>query len=703
VRSLRNTKERKEIAEFLRDTKPIQSLENGWRWVDTQRQAYKKGKLSEERINLLNGIGFEWERRVGWDKRFEQLKRYKKDHGDCNVPRKYKANPQLGEWVHEQRKLYKNGKLPKERIESLQGIGFSWERHKIVGWDERFDQLEAYKKKHGHCRVPAKYTANPPLGIWVDTQRQAYKEQGGRKISKDRINRLKSIGFSWTGRVRRSANEDIVVVSDVEEEESSPSDLSEDEDDETKDTLTSTTATIRRRYGRVRSHHGVEIVTKKKNSTYDDVGEDEGDDDFGGGSYNIVDDNAVRAMRKSGNKKRKKRLLNLDCFNPAYQSSNERQGGNQRVGGGIISQVNGTNIPAMADDEQAQSEGPVEEEEFANDGSSFHMEDDDDNPGHLNLADQDMGTDDNSTEEVATERGNSNKKRARAASIYNSPPSTSTNSEAGRHISYAQISKGSTLQSNKPSWGASLQQKMANAKGKGLGLTLLGSPTGSNVNRMRVGMTGSRLRGRKGTQPSVNEEGANIRVMMAEKKADLAEERASEAENNMSMLSSRLMEVEERHKKEMAKLKKSHEEELRQKTLEVEAKQSFLDRMKSVFSRYMKQYEEKLGKAKRNHLSEVSALKVRHEVEMSKLQKDFDAARAKIPKAVSHSSRVKRKSTISLGTDTADHEVVYTHAQVVSSKKPRRSPREEETTQFVRREIRGPTQFVTIPREVYEP
>jgi len=123
---LRNTKERKEIAEFLRDTKPIQSLENGWRWVDTQRQAYKKGKLSEERINLLNGIGFEWERRVGWDKRFEQLKRYKKDHGDCNVPRKYKANPQLGEWVHEQRKLYKNGKLSKERINLLKGIGFKW-------------------------------------------------------------------------------------------------------------------------------------------------------------------------------------------------------------------------------------------------------------------------------------------------------------------------------------------------------------------------------------------------------------------------------------------------------------------------------------------------------------------------------------------------------------------------------------------------
>ena len=78
---------------------------------------------------------------------------------------------------------------------------------------------------------------------------------------------------------------------------------------------------------------------------------------------------------------------------------------------------------------------------------------------------------------------------------------------------------------------------------------------------------------------------------------------------------------------------------------------------------------------------------------MSKLQKELDAARAKLPKAVSHSSRVKRKSTRSLGTDmAADHEVVYT--QVVACKKPRRSPRpEEEPTQLIttRREIRGPT------------
>ncbi len=35
------------------------------RWVSKQRSALKKGTLSEEKIRLLNSIGFEWELVVG--------------------------------------------------------------------------------------------------------------------------------------------------------------------------------------------------------------------------------------------------------------------------------------------------------------------------------------------------------------------------------------------------------------------------------------------------------------------------------------------------------------------------------------------------------------------------------------------------------------------------------------------------------------
>uniref|UniRef100_A0A6U2PM57 Helicase-associated domain-containing protein n=1 Tax=Leptocylindrus danicus TaxID=163516 RepID=A0A6U2PM57_9STRA len=67
-----------------------------------------------------------------WLKKFQELKAYKDKFGDCLVPQKYDANPQLGEWVNRQRKHYqqmKNGKyspMNKERIKKLENIDFAW-------------------------------------------------------------------------------------------------------------------------------------------------------------------------------------------------------------------------------------------------------------------------------------------------------------------------------------------------------------------------------------------------------------------------------------------------------------------------------------------------------------------------------------------------------------------------------------------------
>ncbi len=42
-----------------------------------------------------------------WEKRYNELKEYKKQNGDTNVPRRYEPNPQLGVWVSNQRQYYK--------------------------------------------------------------------------------------------------------------------------------------------------------------------------------------------------------------------------------------------------------------------------------------------------------------------------------------------------------------------------------------------------------------------------------------------------------------------------------------------------------------------------------------------------------------------------------------------------------------------
>ena len=68
-----------------------------------------------------------------WKQRLKELKAYKKEHGDCLVPRKYKQNAKLGNWVFNQRREYKKwlkgvyAKITQERIDQLNEIDFVWD------------------------------------------------------------------------------------------------------------------------------------------------------------------------------------------------------------------------------------------------------------------------------------------------------------------------------------------------------------------------------------------------------------------------------------------------------------------------------------------------------------------------------------------------------------------------------------------------
>jgi biopolymer transport protein ExbB/TolQ len=56
-------------------------------------------------------------------------------------------------------------------------------------WNERFNELQEYKRQHGNCRVPRKYSNT--LHHWVDQQRKYFREG---KIHQDRLQRLNEIG-----------------------------------------------------------------------------------------------------------------------------------------------------------------------------------------------------------------------------------------------------------------------------------------------------------------------------------------------------------------------------------------------------------------------------------------------------------------------------------------------------------------------------
>ena len=142
-----------------------------------------------------------------WETKFNELVAYKDTHGgSCNVPRGYAENPQLGNWVNNQRKQYKKfqqdpstSPMTQERIERLESIAFEWGVTLSAEWGTKFNELVAYKDAHGgSCNVPTKgYAENPQLGNWVSTQRRQYKkfqqDPSTSQMTQERIERLESI------------------------------------------------------------------------------------------------------------------------------------------------------------------------------------------------------------------------------------------------------------------------------------------------------------------------------------------------------------------------------------------------------------------------------------------------------------------------------------------------------------------------------
>ena len=93
-------------------------------WVNTQRSMKRKGKLSQDKIDLLEDINLIWDRKERqWNDNYQQLREFYLKEGHSSYPINHVF---LGRWSRFQRRQYKQGKLSKERIELLEKIKFKW-------------------------------------------------------------------------------------------------------------------------------------------------------------------------------------------------------------------------------------------------------------------------------------------------------------------------------------------------------------------------------------------------------------------------------------------------------------------------------------------------------------------------------------------------------------------------------------------------
>jgi hypothetical protein len=136
--------------------------------------------------------------RRSWDESFQALLEYKEQHGDCNVPARYRVDAALGKWVCSQRSSRYSKKMTPEQKDRLKQLEFDWEtleEKNEHSWNGFFERLKAYRKKYGGCCVPKSFKEDPTLSKWVSNQRTLDKRG---KLPSHRKEKLESIRFTWS-------------------------------------------------------------------------------------------------------------------------------------------------------------------------------------------------------------------------------------------------------------------------------------------------------------------------------------------------------------------------------------------------------------------------------------------------------------------------------------------------------------------------
>jgi hypothetical protein len=176
-------------------------------WAREMRHRRRYGRLSEERFRQLDALGFAWTvtwdgPRV-WELRLRELKRFRKEHGHCQVPNKYRPNRALSQWANRVRAERRAGRLPEDKVRRLDALGFAWAGPPTcwdVVWERHLEELKQFRKENGHLEVPNIYPANRPLARWAHHLRQQ-KRRGS--LSAERVRQLDVLGFVWVNVRRR--------------------------------------------------------------------------------------------------------------------------------------------------------------------------------------------------------------------------------------------------------------------------------------------------------------------------------------------------------------------------------------------------------------------------------------------------------------------------------------------------------------------
>lgn len=197
-------------------------------WVRNQRRIKRNGKLTEEKISLLNEIDFSWSNKVikekiikekilvhneKWLEMYNVLKVYFEVNNTLIIPNTDEFK-KLYSWTIKQRIRKNNSKLSDINIELLNELNFPWKgqigrkqtreitkdkiKH-INKWNEMFEDLVSYYNQNKTFIIPA----DEEFGIlkrWCLTQRT---KNNKNILLQERFIKLDDLGFPWKEKIGR--------------------------------------------------------------------------------------------------------------------------------------------------------------------------------------------------------------------------------------------------------------------------------------------------------------------------------------------------------------------------------------------------------------------------------------------------------------------------------------------------------------------
>lgn len=180
------------------------------RWIQIQRQLYKKNKVTYDRVVLLNKIGMVWnldrslKYNLKWALVYKEVLKYYEENGNIEIPIDYfviinDEKVYLNNWIAVQRTMFLQGKLSLDKKEMLDKVGMVWKIRNRYSWDKMFSLALDYYSLNGNLFIPKNYqvivngeTVN--LGTWITNQRRNYK---AGVLAPLRISKLEEIGMVW--------------------------------------------------------------------------------------------------------------------------------------------------------------------------------------------------------------------------------------------------------------------------------------------------------------------------------------------------------------------------------------------------------------------------------------------------------------------------------------------------------------------------